>query len=144
MLERSDGLVVVGEAEDGEEAIEQIQALAPDVVLLDIQMPRLDGVDTTRRLRELELETQVILLSVYAKDEYIFDGLRAGARGYLLKDVGEDDLVRAIKTVHGGGSLLEPVIAKRLIEQLEGELGPQLTKREMEVLRALAARPRII
>ena len=139
MLTRSDGLVVVGEAGDGEAAIEQIRALAPDVVLLDIQLPRLDGVETTKRLRELGLKTKVILLSVYAKDEYIFDGLRADARGYLMKDVGEDDLVRAIRTVQRGGSLLEPVIAKRLIEQLEDGPGPQLTQREMEVLRALTS-----
>ncbi len=139
MLARFDGLVVVGEAGNGEEAIRQIRALAPDVVLMDIQMPKLDGVETTRQLRELGLDTHVILLSVYANDEYIFDGLRAGARGYLLKDVAEDDLVGAIKTVHGGGSLLEPVIASRLIEHLEGEPSPQLTKREKEVLGALAS-----
>ena len=139
MLAHSDGIVIMGEAGDGEEALAQIKALAPDVVLLDIQMPGLDGVETTKRLRELKLDTKVILLSVYAKDEYIFDGLRAGARGYLLKDVAEDELVGAIKMVHGGGSLLEPVIATRLIERLDTEPGPELTERELEVLRHLAA-----
>ena len=139
MLELSDGLVVLGEAGDGEEAVNQIQTLAPDVVLLDIQMPKLDGVETIRRLRELGLETQIILLSVYAKDEYIFDGLRAGASGYLLKDVAADDLANAIRTVHGGGSLLQPVIAKRLIERLDAEAGAHLTDRELEVLRLLAS-----
>lgn len=139
MLEQSDDLVVVGEAGDGEEALERVRTLAPDVVLLDVQMPNLDGVETTRRLREAGLTAQVILLSVYAKDEYIFDGLRAGARGYILKDTAAEDLSRAIRTVHRGGSLLEPIIATRLIQRLGNGAGPQLTDREMEVLRLLAS-----
>ena len=139
MLEQSDGVTVVGEAGDGEDAIEKIRTLVPDVVLMDIQMPKLDGVETVRRLRALGLEPQVILLSVYDRDEYIFEGLRAGARGYLLKDVAEEDLVRAIKTVHGGGSLLQPVIAKRLIDRLDSEARPHLTERELEVLQLLAS-----
>ena len=139
MLEHSAGVKVVGEAGDGEDAIEKIGTLAPDVVLMDIQMPKLDGVETVRRLRALGLEPPVILLSVYHRDEYIFEGLRAGARGYLLKDVAEDELVRAIRTVHGGGALLQPVVANRLIERLDTEAGCQLTERELEVLRLLAS-----
>jgi len=138
-IEQIDGMMVVGEAEDGEEAIEKIQTLAPDVVLLDIRMPKLDGVGALRRISELGLQTRVILLSVYATDEYIFDGLRAGAVGYLLKDVRSHDLANAIRTVHEGGSLLHPVVAKRLIERLESGAGPGLTKRELEVLRILAS-----
>ena len=80
-IEQIDGMTVVGEAADGEEAIEKIQALTPDVLLLDISMPKLDGLGTLREISELGLQTRVILLSVYATDEYIFDGLRAGARG---------------------------------------------------------------
>ena len=139
MLDPYDDLVVVGEAGDGEEAIERIRALAPGVVLLDTQMPKLDGVETTRLLREAGLEIQVILLSVYAEDEYIFDGLRAGTRGYILKDAAADDLSRAIRTVHRGGSLLQPIITTRLIERLDNGAGPHLTDRELEVLRLLAS-----
>ena len=138
VLEQSEGLVVVGEAADGEEAIEQIQAVAPDVVLLDIQMPKLDGVETLKRLRELGVLTPVILLSVYTKDEYIFEGLRAGARGYLLKDIAGDELVSAIQRVHEGGSLLQPLIARRLIERLDPGADSRLTQRELEVLQLLA------
>jgi len=138
-IEQIDGMMVVGEAGDGEEAIEKIQALAPDVVLLDIRMPKLDGVATLRRVSELGLQTRVILLSVYATDEYIFDGLRAGAGGYLLKDVSRDDLASAIRTVHQGGSLLHPVVAKRLIEQLDNMETTGLSDREFEVIRLLAS-----
>ena len=138
-IEQIKGMMVVGEAKDGEDAIEKIQALAPDVVLLDIRMPKLDGVETLLRLPELELQTRVILLSAYATDEYIFDGLRAGAGGYLLKNVKRDDLANAIRTVHEGGSLLHPVIAKRLIEQLDNKETSGLSDREIEVIRRLAS-----
>ena len=138
-LEQIDGMTVVGEAEDGEEAIEKIQTLAPDVVLLDISMPKLDGVETLRRVNELGLQTRVILLSVYATDEYIFDGLRAGAVGYLLKDVSRDDLANAIRTVHDGGSQLHPLVAKRLIEQMDNKKASGLSDREIDVIRLLAS-----
>ena len=138
-IEQVEGMVVVGEAEDGEEAIVKIQTLAPDVVLLDIKMPKLDGLETLRRISELGLQTRVILLSVYATDEYIFDGLRAGAGGYLLKDVSRDDLANAIRAVHEGGSLLDPVIAKRLIERLENNETSGLSEREIKVVRLLAS-----
>ena len=137
MLEQAGGVVVVGEAADGEAATERVSALAPDVVLMDIQMPKMDGVETLRRLREQGLKPNVILLSVFAKDEYIFDGLRAGARGYLLKDVGRDELVQAISTVYQGGSLLQPMVANRLIERLDSPEHPCLTEREREILSQL-------
>jgi len=139
VLEQTDGFKVVGEAGDGEEAIEQIRTLAPDVLLLDIRMPRLDGVETLRQIRELGLQTRVILLSAYARDEYILDGLRAGARGYLLKDVQRDDLASAIRTVHDGGSLLHPVVAKRLIERMQSKGAADLSAREIEVIQMLAS-----
>ena len=88
---------------------------------MDIQMPKQDGVVTVRKLRELGINTPVILLSMYSKDEYIFDGLRAGASGYLTKDVGRAELVEAIRTVHGGGSMLQSVIANRLIERMASD-----------------------
>lgn len=138
ILARCDDLLVVGEAGDGEDAIRQIQARRPDVVLLDLQMPVLDGLGTLRRLRAEGLETTVILLSVHAKDEQIFEALRAGARGYLLKDVGREDLVRAVRTVSEGGSLLQPVVAGRLIQRLDVRASSTLTARELDVLKLLA------
>lgn len=139
MVEQADDLTVVGEAGDGEAAMEQIRALAPDVILMDVRMPKLDGVETLRRLRKLEIDTPVILLSVYVEDEHIFDGLKAGARGYLTKDVSRDDLTQAIRTVHEGGALLQPIIASRLIRRLDNEPTSNLTEREMEVLQLLAS-----
>ncbi len=139
MLEQTEEISVVGEAGDGEAAIEQILAAHPDVVLMDIQMPKQDGVETVRKLRELSIATPVILLSVYDKDEYIFDGLRAGAKGYLMKDVGRADLVAAIKTVHGGGSLLQPIIANRLVERMAIDKASGLSERQQEVLELLAS-----
>ena len=139
ILESVDGITIIGEAGDGEAAIEQIIAVHPDVVLMDIQMPKLDGVETVRKLRQLGLDTPVILLSVYSKDEYIFDGLRAGARGYLMKDVGRAELVEAIKTVHEGGTLLQPVIASRLVERIAIDEASGLSERQHEVLQLLAS-----
>ena len=139
MLEQTNGISVVGEAGDGEAAIEQIQTIHPDVVLMDIEMPKLDGVETVRKLRQLGLDTPVILLSVYAKDEYIFDGLRAGAKGYLMKDIGQAELVQAIKTVHEGGSLLQPVIASRLAERIAIDEASGLSERQHEVLQLVAS-----
>jgi len=139
MLDGSAAVVVIGEAGDGDAAVEQIRRLGPDVVLMDIQMPGVDGVEAVQRMRKMGLDARVILLSVYANDEYIFEGLRAGARGYLMKDVGRDELVEAIKTVHEGGSLLQPAIATRLIERMSSEEASGLSKRELEVLSVIAS-----
>ena len=139
MLEETEEISVVGEAGEGEAAVAQILAIHPDVVLMDIQMPKQDGVETVRKLRQLGLDTPVILLSVYVKDEYIFDGLRAGARGYLMKDIGRAELVAAIKTVHEGGSLLQPMIANRLVERMAIDEASGLSERQQEVLQLLAS-----
>ncbi len=139
IVEQADDLTVVGEAGDGEAAIAQIRALPPDVVLMDVRMPKLDGVGTLRRLRELGIDAPVILLSVYVEDEHIFEGLKAGARGYLTKDVSRGDLTQAIRTVHEGGSLLQPVIASRLIRRLDTDPATDLTDREKDVLQLLAS-----
>ena len=139
IFEPADGISIVGEAGDGDAAIEQIVAIQPDVVLMDIQMPKQDGVETVRKLRQLGIGTPVILLSVFANDEYIFDGLRAGAKGYLMKDVGRAELTAAIRTVHEGGSLLQPVIANRLMERMAIEEAAGLSERQQEVLQLLAA-----
>ncbi len=139
IFEPTDRISIIGEAGDGEAAIEQIVAIQPDVVLMDIQMPKLDGVETVRKLRQLGIDTPVILLSVYANDEYIFDGLRAGARGYLMKDVGRAELIEAIKTVHEGGSLLQRVIANRLVQRIAIDEASGLSERQHEVLQLLAS-----
>ena len=139
MLDRSAGITVVGEAGDGESALAQIAELKPDVTLLDVAMPRMDGVRTLQELRRRGLTARVILLSVFAKEEQIFEGIRSGARGYLVKDTGRDDLIHAIRAVHGGGSLLPPVIAERLADRIDQGGRDDLTDREREILQHLAS-----
>ena len=138
MLDSVPDMEVVGEADNGETALEEIARSAPDVVLLDLQMPRLDGVGALRRLREEGSRVRVLLLSVFAKEEQIFEGIHAGARGYLVKDVTRQDLARAIRTVHDGGSLIPPIVTDRLLGGLDAAPGAALTQREREVLRELA------
>ncbi len=122
---------VVGQAGDGGEAIEKIQVTGCDVVLMDVRMPRLDGVEAIRRLRERAPRVQAIVLSSFIDDDKLFPAVRAGAAGYLLKDVQPRDLVAAIRTVHGGGALLDPSVAARLMAELADD---PLTPREREVL----------
>ncbi len=138
MLDDAPGMVVVADAADGEGTLAAIVAHRPDVVLLDTQLPGIRAVEVLERLRTGETRPQVILMTVFDRDERVFDGLRAGARGYLLKDVSRDQVVRAIHTVRAGGSLLPPVATTRLLEQLDPEAPGALTPRELEVLQALA------
>jgi DNA-binding NarL/FixJ family response regulator len=144
-----DGLEVVGEAGDGEEAIAVALETKPDVVLMDLRMPVLDGVAATRRLRELLPATRVIVLTTFDDDEHVFDGLRAGAAGYLLKDVSSQRLVEAIQAAARGESFLQPsVAAKVLAEFSRMEPSPPpggnealvepLSDRELEILRLMA------
>ncbi|MFN8635329.1 MAG: response regulator [Chloroflexota bacterium] len=139
---RSD-VVVTGEAEDGLEGVERALALRPDVILMDLQMPKLSGVGAIQALRQQWPEVRVLILTTFAQDEHLFEALRAGARGYLLKDAGPDELAAAVKTVHEGGSLVQPVMASRLLDRF-GELSTRerlpepLTGRELEVLRLVA------
>ena len=137
MLERAGDVVVLGEAADGAEAVRMGRTLTPDVVLMDVQMPGIDGVTALRQLRALNLDMKVILLSVFLEDDQIFEGLRAGARGHLVKDIDRAELAAAIRTVHAGGSLIPPVVASRLIERLDEETEPSLTVRELEVRKLL-------
>lgn len=137
VLENPEDMIIVGEARDGEEALEKIPTVHPDVVLMNIHMSRLDGVETVTRMRDSGLETRVILLSAYAQDDQIFEGLRAGASGYLLKDVSSDDLVSAVRAVHRGEAVLDPAVFGRLIRRFVGT-DHGLTKRELEVLQLLA------
>lgn len=139
---------VVGEAANGEEAIEQAQALQPDVVLMDLRMPVLDGAAATRRLHALQPESRVIVLTTFDDDEHIFEGLRAGAVGYLLKDVSSEKLVEAIRATARGDSFLQPSIAARVVAEFtrlnEAPHAPNqaleepLSERELEILELLA------
>ncbi|MCO5187691.1 MAG: response regulator transcription factor [Anaerolineae bacterium] len=141
-------LAVVGEASNGEEAIEQAQLLRPDVVLMDLRMPVLDGVAATQRIRQAVPDSQVIVLTTFDDDEYVFEGLRAGAVGYLLKDVLSTKLVEAIRSAARGETFLQPSVAAKVVAEFtrlsqSAETRPQplvepLSNREMEILEILA------
>jgi DNA-binding NarL/FixJ family response regulator len=143
-LELQDEIEVVGEAADGIEALELVQRTAPDVALLDLVMPRLGGLEAIRRIREVAPATRVLVLTSFADDDTVLPAVRAGAAGYLLKDVQPPELVGAIRTVHAGEALLAPEVATMLVEQLAAEDGAgaerddHLTPREREVLALLA------
>ncbi|MEV6759728.1 response regulator transcription factor [Streptomyces sp. NPDC051105] len=140
------GVEVVGAAGDGEEAVRLVAELAPDVVLMDLRMPRCDGVEATRRIRSEYPGTQVVVLTTFADDESLFPALRAGARGYLTKDAGGDEIVRAVQSVLSGDAGLSPSIQRRLLERLSqpepapvaSEAPDGLTARETEVLVLIA------
>ena len=150
-LELQDDMEVVGEAEDGDEAVALVEETQPDVVLLDLVMPRVDGIEATRRIRERSPTTRILVLTSFADDHTVLPAVRAGAAGYLLKDVQPPELARAIRTVHAGEALLAPSVATMLVEQLAAEDGQgaagagaareeraHLTPRELEVLAELA------
>lgn len=142
MLARQPDIDVIGEASDGVEAVEQAGSLRPDIVLMDLQMPRLGGVEAIRQIREQHPTIQMIVLTTYGDDDSIFQGIAAGARGYLLKDAPRDELFRAVRAVAHGESLLQPAVATRLLDRFTRSRHlPQqetLTERELDVLRLLA------
>jgi DNA-binding NarL/FixJ family response regulator len=141
LLALSDDITVVAEASDGEEALEVIEREKPDVVLLDLRMPKLDGLGVLRRI-----STPALILTTFDDDAMLFDAVRAGARGWLLKDVSLQRLTDAIRTVASGGTCIEPVITERIVRALDGtgasfeaaELPEPLTDREKTILRFLA------
>ena len=143
-LELQDEIEVVGEAADGEEAVALVARTVPDVALIDLVMPRVDGIEAIRRIRERCPATRILVLTSFADDHTVLPAVRAGAAGYLLKDVQPPELVSAIRTVHAGEALLAPSVATMLVEQLAGEDGraeerdEHLTPREREVLAQLA------
>ncbi|GAO11630.1 response regulator [Streptomyces lydicamycinicus] len=142
------GIEVVGSAADGEEAVRLVAELAPDLILMDLRMPRCDGVEATRRIRLEHPGTQVVVLTTYADDDSLFPALQTGARGYLTKDADSDEIVRAIDDVLSGEAGLSPKIQRRLLERFTEPVSPRrrpsdepsdgLTAREAEVLRPIA------
>jgi DNA-binding NarL/FixJ family response regulator len=149
MLSGSDRLRVVGEASDGAQGVELVATLSPDVVLMDIRMPELDGLAAIERLVERGLSTHVIVLTTFDADDQVLRALRAGAAGFLLKDTPPPEIVRAIERVAGGDPMLSPAIVQRLIDQVTGDpaagrrgraaaLLSELTERERDVAEAVA------
>jgi DNA-binding NarL/FixJ family response regulator len=148
ILNAEPDLEVVGEATNGAEAVAIVRDVRPDVVLMDIRMPELDGIEATRRIvaMNLEPETRIVILTTFDLDEYVYDALRAGATGFLLKDAPANLLVAGIRAVGDGDALLAPTITRRLIEEFTAPKAPvhppqgldELTPRELEVFQLLA------
>lgn len=148
LLELEEDFEISGEAEDGLSAIEMYSRIQPDVVLMDIRMPNMDGVEATRRILAQWSKARVIILTTFDDDAYVFEGLRAGALGYLLKDVSSQDLAEAIRSVVAGGALIEPSVARKVlaefsrlaqpIKTVQETLPEILSERELEILRLLA------
>jgi DNA-binding NarL/FixJ family response regulator len=142
MLATQNDFEVVGEASDGAQAVDMVERLGPDVVLMDLEMPRVDGPEAIRRIRARRPDARVLVLTAYDTDERILDAVQAGAQGYLLKGAPRDELFRAVRIVNDGGSLLEPVVAHKLLGRMGQMLShepdvEQLTERELEVLQLL-------
>jgi two-component system, NarL family, response regulator LiaR len=143
LLERTPGIVLVGEAADGEEAIRAAQALQPDVVLLDLRMPRKDGVTAIKEIKAQQPAIRILVLTSYDDDESVFSAIKAGAHGYLLKDSHPEQLGQAIRDVYQGASALHPAIARKVLHEINRpqNLPPAeqpLTERELEVLQLIA------
>ena len=148
ILDNKPDLEVLGEAADGREAVALVEQLKPDVVLMDVRMPEVDGLEATRQIIASGSQARIIVLTTYDADEYVFAALRAGASGFMLKDVRPAELVDAIRVVAGGDALLAPSVTRRLLDRFADSLpGPdaappadlgELTEREVEVLRLVA------
>jgi DNA-binding NarL/FixJ family response regulator len=147
ILSPADGFEVVAECPDGKHAVEELPAVRPDVVLMDIRMPALDGVAATKHLRALEEPLDVLVLTTFGEDEVLWGAIEAGASGFVLKDSSAEDLIAAVRAVAGGGAWFDPGVAPRLLERYRRVVAPaardagrldQLTEREHEVLRLMA------
>lgn len=150
MLSICSDIEIVGEAQNGREAIEKLKEVSPDVILMDIRMPVMDGVEAVKRIKEMYKKIKIIILTTFNEDEYIFEGLKNGADGYILKDVRSDEIVNGIRTVYNGNVLLQPEIATKVVMALNNikrdneknsirrTIIEELTPREMEVAMLVA------
>jgi len=151
ILDAREDIEVVGEASDGAEAVEMAERTRPDVVLMDVRMPDIDGIEATERIVASGVSARIIILTTYDLDEYVFTALRAGASGFLLKDVRPNELAEAVRVVSRGDALLAPTITRRLLDRVSGslvgrdapsqrieDLSEELTERELEILRFVA------
>src|SRR5512143_2491180 len=143
LLKTEPGMEVVGEAGDGQEAVSLTQTLKPDLILMDLVMPRMDGIEATRRITEQVQAPQILVLTSFAADDKVFPAIKAGALGYLLKDSGPEELIQAIRQVYRGEPSLEPSIARKVLQELshppKAEPIPEpLSERELEILRLIA------
>ena len=145
LLDQEEDLQVVAEAGDGEAAVQLAAEHRPDIIIMDIAMPKLDGIEATKQIKAANPTASILVLTAYDDDQYVFAFLEAGAAGYLLKDISTNDLIQAIRAVHTGESVLHPAVARKVINYFarrpeetrdeKGDLMEQLTDREMEVLR---------
>jgi DNA-binding NarL/FixJ family response regulator len=148
VLESEEGIEVVGEAEDGEEAVARVEDLAPDVVLMDVRMPRLSGIDATRKISEVVPAAKILMLTVSDEEDDLYDAIKAGATGYLLKEISIEEVATAIRAVVSGQSLISPSMASKLLSEFtnlakkaderQAVPSPRLTDRELEVLKLVA------
>ncbi len=145
ILEQADHIQVVGEAENGTEAVRMVSELRPDVVVMDVRMPELNGIEATKAIKARHPGVKVLILSAHKEDHYVFPLLDAGANGYLLKTVGTQGLLRAINAVQAGETVLDPQVAGKVVNRLKHrqaffseDIEEGLTERELEVLRAVA------
>ncbi len=148
LLDTEPDIEVVGQAANGREALEIVDGCRPDVILMDVRMPVMDGVTATGELAKSHPDTAVIILTTFDDDEYIFEGLRAGAHGFLLKDISSEEMAEAVRTVAAGGGLIQPSITRRVVAEFsrlasrdsagQGDLAEPLTERELEVLQLMA------
>jgi len=147
VLSSDDTIDVVGEAGDGRDAVECVRRLGPDIVLMDVRMPNLDGIAATREVLAARPEAKVVILTTFEEDDYIFGALRAGASGFLLKRTSPEELIGGLHTIAAGDSLLSPSVTRRVVERMAGQPAPdigtssrleELTPREREVLELIA------
>jgi len=145
MLDIADDVEIVGEADDGVRVVDVVQELRPDVVVMDLRMPGLDGIEATRRLLAVQPDLGVVVLTMFEDDESVFAAMRAGARGYLLKGAEQDEILRGIRAIAAGEAIFGPSIARRVVEHFATGTGsakaafPALTDREREVLELIAS-----
>jgi NarL family two-component system response regulator LiaR len=143
LLAEIEGIEVVGEADNGQEAIAQADTLHPDVILMDLAMPKMDGIEATRQIKASQPESRILVMTSFAADDKVFPAIKAGALGYLLKESAPEDLVQAIRQIHRGESSLHPTIARKVLQEIthppdRPPTPNPLTEREAEVLRLVA------